>query len=67
MDFVSFKHKLILEIDGAPHKEKETKVNDRQRSLWLQSEGFRILRFWNSDILNNIEAVIKKIKDNIEK
>lgn len=62
VDFVSFEKKLILEIDGNPHKEISTKTYDNQRTLWLQEEGFRVLRFWNSDILNNVETVLEKIK-----
>jgi very-short-patch-repair endonuclease len=54
---------LILEIDGNPHKEIEIKINDNQRTLWLQGEGFRILRFWNSEIMNDVEGVLEKIKD----
>src|SRR4030042_4329547 len=62
VDFVCFEKKLILEIDGNPHKETWVKINDNQRALWLQGEGFRILRFWNSEVLNNVEGVLGKIK-----
>jgi 5-methyltetrahydrofolate--homocysteine methyltransferase len=57
---------LVLEIDGNPHKEIETKINDNQRTLWLQGEGFRVLRFWNADILNDVEVVLEKIIDNLK-
>ena len=63
VDFVSFEIKLVLEIDGNPHKEMEVKINDCQRTLWLQSEGFRVLRFWNTEIVNDVEGVLEKIKD----
>jgi len=66
VDFVSFEKKLILEIDGNPHKEIETKINDNQRTLWLQGEGFRVLRFWNADILSDLGKVIEKIKENLK-
>ncbi len=65
VDFVSFENKLVIEIDGSPHRKTETKENDRQRTLWLKSEGFKVLRFWNSDIVDNLEAVIKRIKRNL--
>ena len=65
VDFVSFENKLVIEVDGSPHKKTETKRNDRQKTLWLQSEGFKVLRFWNGDILNNLEGVIKMIKGNL--
>lgn len=65
VDFVSFENKLILEVDGNPHKEIETRTNDYQRMLWLKGEGFRVLRFWNGDILNNVGGVLEKITDNL--
>jgi very-short-patch-repair endonuclease len=64
---VSFEKKLILEIDGNPHKQTETRMNDYQRTLWLKGEGFRVLRFWNADILNDAKGVLEKIKDNLIK
>ena len=66
IDFVCFEKKLVLEIDGNPHTQMEVKRNDNQRTLWLQSEGFRVLRFWNADILNNVEGVLEKIKDDLK-
>ena len=62
VDFVSFENKLVIELDGSPHKEIEVKNSDRQRTLWLKSEGYKVLRFWNSDILNDIEGVMEKVK-----
>jgi very-short-patch-repair endonuclease len=66
VDFVSFENKLVIEIDGSPYKKTEIKRNDRLRTLWLQSEGFKVLRFWNGEILNNLEVVIKRIKRNLK-
>lgn len=63
VDFVSFEEKLILEIDGSPHKKISTKMIDNQRSLWLQGQGFKVLRFWNSEIVNDVEGVLGEIKD----
>jgi very-short-patch-repair endonuclease len=62
VDFVSFEKKLIIEVDGNPHREKTTKLIDDQRTIWLREEGFRVLRFWNSDVLDNTEKVLKKLK-----
>ena len=62
VDFVSYKNKLVIEVDGNPHREKETKTYDERRTAWLQSEGFRVIRFWNNEILDSIEDVIKKIR-----
>jgi very-short-patch-repair endonuclease len=62
VDFVSFQNKLVIEIDGNPHREGENKTYDAQRTAWLKSERFRVIRFWNSEVLGNIEDVIKKIR-----
>ena len=63
VDFVNFDYKMIVEIDGSPHNKTETKINDGYRTQWLQSEGFKVLRFWNSEILNDINGTVEKIKD----
>jgi 5-methyltetrahydrofolate--homocysteine methyltransferase len=66
VDFVCFEKKLIIEIDGNPHKETEVKTNDNQRTIWLKEQGFRVLRFWNGDITNNLESVLKKINNSLK-
>jgi very-short-patch-repair endonuclease len=50
--------KLILEIDGGQHSENEA---DRQRDVVLAKQGFRILRFWNNDVLKNTDSVLETI------
>jgi 5-methyltetrahydrofolate--homocysteine methyltransferase len=55
VDFVNFEKKLIVEVDGSSHNTKNVKMNDVYRTQWLQSQGFKVVRFWNSDILNNFE------------
>ncbi|MHB8104689.1 MAG: endonuclease domain-containing protein [Dehalococcoidales bacterium] len=64
-DFVCYEKKLILEIDGQPHKETSTKINDSQRTKWLKEQGFKVLRFWNSEIQNDIESVLEKIQNSL--
>ena len=56
VDFVSFKKKLIIEIDGGQHSAEKNKKYDEMRTKWLQSQGFRVIRFWNNDISSNIGA-----------
>ena len=60
VDFVCFEKKLVIEIDGGQHA-SENKT-DRQRDRWLQSQGFRVLRFWNNNVLSNLSAVVEQIK-----
>ena len=54
VDFVSQEHRLIVEADGSQHCESEA---DARRDAYLRAKGYRVMRFWNSDILENIEAV----------
>jgi very-short-patch-repair endonuclease len=63
VDFVSFEHRLIVEADGSQHAES---VRDQVRDVDLEMRGFRILRFWNNDILCNSSGVLERILDTIE-
>ncbi|MFH2038101.1 MAG: endonuclease domain-containing protein [Chloroflexota bacterium] len=56
VDFCSIKNKLIIELDGSHHLEQE--VYDEERTLFLESKGYRVIRYWNSDVMNNIEGVL---------
>jgi len=58
VDFVNFAAGLIIEADGGQHCESEA---DRVRDAWLNSQGIRVLRFWNNEILANTSAVLEKI------
>ena len=62
-DFVALSCKLIIEIDGEIHKYRKEYDNDREH--FLNEKGYRVIRFENDEVLNNIEFVIKKIKENI--
>ena len=53
-DFVCQEHRLIVEADGGQHADN---VTDRGRTAFLQSKGYQVLRFWNNDILNNLDGV----------
>ena len=63
VDFVSFEKKLIIEIDGGQHSLEENSINDKTRTEWLQSQGFRVIRFWNNDVSSNLDGVITRIKE----
>ena len=52
---------LIIELDGGGHNTPEQQKYDKERTEYLTSRGFKILRFWNNDIDNNIEGVFEKI------
>ena len=55
VDFVCFEKKLIIEVDGGQHAEQVE--YDNTTTEWLESQGFQLLRFWNNQVLEDIEAV----------
>lgn len=59
VDFVCFEKQLIIEVDGGQHKERIS--YDGQRTAWLKSQGFSVVRFWNNDVLKRPEEVVEKI------
>jgi very-short-patch-repair endonuclease len=59
IDFVCLEKKLVIEIDGGQHAERQ--ALDKVRSEKLVNAGFRILRFWNHEVLGKLEAVKEKI------
>jgi very-short-patch-repair endonuclease len=58
VDFVSFEKRLIVEADGSQHAESE---DDKRRDYDLSERGFRVLRFWNNDILLRAQSVMEMI------
>lgn len=54
LDFVCIEHRLAVEADGSQHADSE---KDARRTAWLESRGWRVMRFWNNDILTNIDGV----------
>ncbi len=58
LDFVCFEQRLVVEIDGSQHASSE---RDATREAILVAEGFRILRYWNNDVLQQPSAVLEDI------
>ncbi len=58
-DFCSPKAKLIIEVDGGEHMNQIE--HDQERTAFLASKGYRVIRFWNHDVMNNMNAVIAAI------
>jgi very-short-patch-repair endonuclease len=54
-DFVCFESRLVIELDGGQHAES---YRDKRRDRWFATNGFQVLRFWNSEVLSNIEGVV---------
>lgn len=61
VDFFCPAKRLILEIDGGHHNEDDVAEHDRNRQQWLENEGYRVIRFWNSDIAADLNAVLERI------
>ena len=61
VDFVSLDRALIIELDGGQHNQQSEMEKDETRTKWLERKGFRVIRFWNNDVLQNIDGVASKI------
>ena len=63
VDFCSPEAMLIIEVDGSQHLQQQE--HDAERTRYLESKGYRVLRFWNTDIQNDLEGVVKRIQDTL--
>jgi len=54
-DFICLEAALVLEVDGGQHADSAD--NDAIRTQWLEAKGLHVMRFWNNEVLNNIEGV----------
>ena len=61
VDFLCPAKRLIIELDGGHHNEDETAKRDLERQGWLEREGYRVIRFWNSEITADLNAVLERI------
>lgn len=62
-DFVCIEKMLIIEVDGGQHNEDE---KDKIRTTYLQKRGYEVIRFWNNDILKNIEGVVDTLSRKLQ-
>jgi very-short-patch-repair endonuclease len=60
VDFASRKAKLVIELDGGQHDWQQE--SDEKRTSFITAEGYRVLRFWNHDVLGNLEGVLTEIQ-----
>jgi very-short-patch-repair endonuclease len=63
-DFLCREKRLVVEVDGGQHAERE--AQDLARTQYLESEGYRVVRFWNNDVLDNVEGVLIRILEALE-
>ena len=62
VDFVSIKKKLLIELDGSQHLEQARFAYDKERSQYFEALGYKVIRFWNNQVMNDIEGVIRAIE-----
>ena len=62
-DFVCIQKQLIIELDGGQHAEMEGA--DEIRDSWMRAEGFKVIRFWNNDVFQNLEGVLETIRKHL--
>jgi very-short-patch-repair endonuclease len=63
VDFASHKARVVIEVDGGQHAENAA---DAVRTKFIEGQGYRVLRFWNNDVLGNIEGVLEVIQATVE-
>jgi very-short-patch-repair endonuclease len=63
LDFYSPTIKLAVELDGGQHAEKDAQEYDKVRSDYLRAQGIEVMRFWNNDVIQNVEGVLYKIAE----
>ncbi|WP_332306206.1 endonuclease domain-containing protein [Roseibium sp. Sym1] len=61
VDFAAPAHRLIIELDGSQHGDRRGLQQDRERDRVLRSHDWTVLRFWNSDVMTNLDGVCRKI------
>ena len=61
VDFVCFEKNIIIELDGGQHSLPVEMENDSKRSHWFESQGYETLRFWDNEVLTNIQGVLEVI------
>lgn len=61
VDFACMNAKLIIEVDGGQHGG----ADDQQRDMWLADQSFTILRFWNNEVLENLDGVLIRIAETL--
>jgi very-short-patch-repair endonuclease len=63
LDFFCEEAGLAIELDGGGHAEAGQSGSDAQRTERLTQQGIRVLRFWNTDVLLNVDGVLRRILD----
>lgn len=62
VDFICYEKRIIIEVDGGQHSVNKEK--DNKRDKWFKEQGFKVLRFWDNEVLTNIEGVLEVLRNN---
>ena len=62
-DFACIERRLVVELDGGQHQEQNAR--DEQRTVFLQTQGWQVLRFWNNGVLNNLDGDLSTIVEHL--
>lgn len=61
VDFCCHRAKLVIEVDGGQHASADNVKLDAKRTMWLENEDYRVMRFWNNEVMSNLEGVMDVI------
>jgi very-short-patch-repair endonuclease len=64
VDFACTRHALVVELDGGQHSDN---AGDARRTAGIESQGWKVIRFWNNDVLNSTEGVVETILGALQK
>ena len=67
VDFACYGERLVIEVDGGQHNMEPRIAADIKRDVFLSQQGFKVLRFWNNDVLQNTEGVMTIILHELER
>jgi very-short-patch-repair endonuclease len=64
-DFACHAKRLVVELDGGQHGDHEDARRDAKRDVYMKSNGYRVLRFWNNDVMRNLDGVLQTAADTL--
>jgi very-short-patch-repair endonuclease len=67
VDFACYSARIVIEVDGGQHNLRAGVEADEQRDAYLRQHGYRVLRFWNNDVMGNLEGVMCEISNALSK
>ena len=63
VDFACLSSRIVIELDGGQHAEREHSRRDKRRDRFLEARGFRVLRFWDNDVFTDMDGILSVIRD----